>query len=148
MRRRSTVLKKFLAIAAAEERETGQLVGQSRKELDEHVGRLGELNAFRHEYRGKRPSAGSFDAAHYKDYEHFLSRLDAAVRSQQQIVADSEHIVELHRQRWLEKRQRLESLERVVDRYRQEEHEHDQRLEQRSLDDLPGGSSAFNEDDG
>lgn len=147
MAKRSEILKKFIAIAAAEEQRTGKLVGQSRKQLDEHVGRLGELHAFRHEYCSKGLSTGSFDAAHYKDFQDFLARLDAAVRSQKQIVADSEQNVELHRQRWLEKRQRRESLERVRERYRQDEIKHEERLEQRALDDLPGRPAAYDKDE-
>ncbi len=147
MRKRSENLSKFIAIAAAEEQKTGRLVGQSRRQLNEHVDRLGELNAFRHEYLGKGLSSGSYDSAHYKDYQGFLSRLDAAVRSQKQIIADSEQAVEIHRKRWMEKRQRLESLERVREQYRAEEHQQEQRQEQRVLDDLPPGPSAFNEDE-
>ena len=147
MGKRSKILRKFVAIAEAEERRTGALMGQSRKQLDEHRGRLGELNAYRHNYRGKGPSSGAIDSAHFKDYQNFLQRLDAAVHSQQQIVADSEQNVELHRRRWLAKRQRLESLERVLERYQREEREHAERLEQRALDDLPGGPALYEEDD-
>ncbi|MEO1201654.1 MAG: flagellar export protein FliJ [Pseudomonadota bacterium] len=147
MRKRSHSLKKFLAIAAADEQRTGKLAGQIRRELDDHIGRLGELNAFRHDYLGKAPASGSLNSAHFKDYQSFLARLDAAVNAQQQIVADSEQNLELHRQRWLQKRQRLESLERVLERYQQEEQEHEERLEQRILDDLPSGPLPYDEDD-
>jgi len=147
MGKRSKVLDKFVAIAENEERRTGELMGQSQKELDEHLGRLGELNAFRHNYRGKGPSSSTIDSAHFKDYQNFLQRLDTAVRSQQQIVADSEQNLDLHRRRWLAKRQRRESLERVLERYQREEHEHAERLEQRALDDLPPGPPPYEEDD-
>ena len=147
MAKRSKILNKFVAIAEAEERRTGELMGQSRRQLDDHIGRLGELNAFRSDYRGKGPSSGTFDSAHFKDYQSFLTRLDTAVRTQQQIVADSEQNVELHRQRWLARRQRLESLERVLERCQQEELAHEQRLEQRTLDDLPSGAPLYEKDD-
>lgn len=148
MSKRSKKLDKFVAIAEADERRTGEQMGRSRKELDEHLGRLGELHAFRQNYRGKGPTSGTIDSAHLKDYQNFLQRLDTAVRSQQQIVADSEQNVELHRRRWMAKRQRLESLERVLERYQQEEHQHAERLEQRALDELPGAASPYDEDEG
>jgi len=59
------------------------------------------------------------------------------VKSQQQIIRDSEQNLEIHRRRWLAKRQRQKSLQRVFDSYRAEEQLHDERREQREIDDLP-----------
>lgn len=100
--------------------------------------KLGELNAYRENYAARARDTDRVNSAHFKDYQNFLTRLDQAVRSQQQVVNDCRKNLEVFRRRWLVKRQRVESLERVQERYRQQELSYADRVEQRALDDLPG----------
>lgn len=137
MKRRSEKISKLVSLAAAEERRLGAATGKSRRLLEEQVARLGELNAYRHAYAERSRSAGDVSSAHWKDYQNFMWRLDQAVKSQQQIVRDSEQNLDVHRRRWLAKRRRLESLQRVLESYRDEESLHAERLQQRALDDMP-----------
>lgn len=136
MKKRTRKIDKIVSLAAAEERSFGEQAGRSRKYLDEQLERLGELNAFRHNYAGKNPASAGVSAAHWKDYQSFLERLDAAVTAQQQIIREGERNLESHRQRWLAKRQRLESLERVLDKYKDQDRAYESRLEQKSADEL------------
>lgn len=136
VKKRTRKIDKIVALAAAEERRLGEQAGRSRIYLDEQLDRLGELNAFRHNYTGKSPAPAGVSAAHWKDYQNFLQRLDAAVSAQNQIIRDGERNLETHRQRWLAKRQRLESLERVLDKYKEQDRAYESRLEQKSTDDL------------
>lgn len=137
MRDRTRKIGKIASLAAAEERRFGEQAGRSQRRLNEQLERLGELNAFRHNYAKKNVTSGGVNAAHLKDYQSFLDRLDAAVNAQQQIVQDCERNVATHRQRWLVKRQKLESLERVLEKYRAADHAREEKLEQKLLDDLP-----------
>jgi len=136
MKKRTRKIDKIVSLAAAEERSLGVQAGRSRKYLDEQLERLGELNAFRHNYSSKNPATGGVSAAHLKDYQSFINRLDAAVTAQQQIIRDGERNLETHRQRWLAKRQRLESLERVLDKYKDQDRAYESRLEQKTADEL------------
>ena len=147
MRSRATKLAKILSLEAAEERRYGLATGKSQRQLDEQLAKLGELNAYRHNYAALSQSMGNISSAHWKDYQSFLQRLDSAVQSQQQIVTDSEHNLEAHRRRWLAKRQRLESLQRVLERYEQEEHQHRERQQQRIQDDMPRPESPYEKPD-
>ena len=113
-RSRSRKIGKVVSVAAAEERRYGQIAGQSQRYLDEQLQRLGELNAYRHNYVGSVGGGSAVNSAHWKDYQNFLSRLDAAVGAQQQIVHNCEQAALTHRQQWLAKRQRVESLQRVL----------------------------------
>ena len=146
MKKRSTKIGKIVSLASAEERRFGAATGKSRRELEEQVARLGELNAYRHDYATLSRSMQSVSSAQWKDYQNFMRRLDQAVKSQQQIVKDSEQQLELHRRRWLEKRKRLESLQRVLESYRDDEALHAERLEQRELDDLPTPDDLYPEE--
>ncbi|MDH3533252.1 MAG: flagellar export protein FliJ, partial [Gammaproteobacteria bacterium] len=121
MRKRSRKISKIVALARSEEQRAGAATGKSRRQLEEQLARLGELNAYRFSYAGRSKSLEKVNSAHWKDYQNFLQRLDQAVASQQQIVKDAEKNLELYRQRWLAKRQRLESLQKVLDRYQVEE---------------------------
>jgi len=147
MRSRSGKLSKIVSIAASEERHHGAVVGRYRRDLEDHMDRLGELNAYRHSYAEHSRSVKTVGAAQWKDYHTFIDRLDRAVKSQQQIIRDSEQSLESHRRRWMAKRQRLESLQRVLENYRKDEVRHAERLEQRALDDLPAAEKLF-EDQG
>lgn len=136
MKKRSRKIGKIVSLAAAEERSLGEQAGRSRKYLDEQLERLGELNAFRHNYTDKNPASSGVSAAHWKDYQGFLDRLDAAVAAQRQIIQDGERNLATHRQRWLAKRQRLESLERVLEKYADQDRAYESRLEQKAADEF------------
>jgi len=136
MKKRTRKIDKIVSLASAEERSLGQQAGRSRQYVDDQIERLGELNAFRHTYAGKNPASAGVSAAHWKDYQSFLDRLDTAVAAQRQIIRDGERNLETHRQRWLAKRQRLESLERVLDKYKDQDRAYESRLEQKSADEL------------
>ena len=147
MTSRSNKIGKVASLEAAEERSLGQTAGRARQHLDEQLDRLGELNAFRHNYAEKSTGKSTLRAAHWQDYQAFLHRLDTAVKAQQQIVRDSERMLEAHRQRWIAKRQRLDSLERVLEKYQAEERAQEARREQKRLDELPKNSSVFLDDE-
>lgn len=147
MKNRSRKIGKIASVAAAEERRLGQMAGRSRQHLEEQLDQLGELNAFRHNYAKKSTTALNVSSAHWQDYQSFLHRLDTAVRAQQQIVRDSERMLETHRQRWIAKRQRLESLERVLEKYQTEELVQEARQEQKQLDELPNSQASFLDDE-
>jgi flagellar FliJ protein len=137
LRIRSTKIGKIVTLAKSEEQRLGSEIGRSRNRHNEQLARLGELNAYRHSYMERSRAPGDTSSAHWKDYQNFIGRLDHAVRTQQQIVRDSELSLEKHRQRWCVKRQRLESLQRVLESYRGEEASSEERLRQRALDDMP-----------
>lgn len=144
---RSKKIGKVANLAAAEERRLGEMAGRAQQHLQEQLDRLGELNAFRHNYEKKVSGHSTLRAAHWQDYQAFLHRLDTAVRAQQQIVRDSERSLEIHRQRWIAKRQRLESLQRVLEKYQADEQVQEARREQKQLDELPIKQPAFPEEE-
>ena len=148
MSSRTRKIGKVAALAAAEEKRFGEQAGRSQRHLNEQLERLGELNAFRHNYARKNLGQGGVSSAHLKDYQSFLERLDSAVKAQQQIVRDCELNVATHRQRWLVKRQKLESLERVLEKYRAADRTREDKLEQKLLDDLPTPDGRGFEPDG
>ncbi len=143
MARRPGKIDKLVSLASAEERQTGQRAGRVQSQLNDQLRRLAELNAYREAYAEKGESSARIHSVHWKDYQNFLYRLDEAVRSQRDIVHDCEQTLESHRQRWMAKRQRLESLQRVQTRYLKEAAVSEERREQRTLDDLPAKGDIF-----
>ncbi len=137
MRQRSSRFQKIVKLAETDERRFAQATGASQRQLNDQVARLGELNAYRHDYAAKAKTLGFTSAAQLKDYQDFLGRLDQAVMSQQQIIHDCEQNLERHRRQWQVKRQRLESLDRVRERYLSEEAATQERQLQRVIDDRP-----------
>lgn len=137
MKRRTKKIEKVVSLAASEEKSFGAEAGRSQQLLNQQLERLGELNAFRQNYRNKNPATSGVSAVRWKDYQSFLQRLDRAVYSQQQIIRDCEQNVAAHRKRWMLKRQKLESLERVLEKCQQIDANYEARLEQKQQDDLP-----------
>lgn len=130
-------MRRIVLITKTEERSQCQAMGRAQKKLDDEVDRLGELKAYRHSYRRQFQPGGDVSSARWQDYQNFLQRLDQAVSAQKEQVLTGQQNRDAHRQRWLVKKQKLESLERIVDRYRRsEDMEHERRL-QKTLDDLP-----------
>ncbi|MEM6511625.1 MAG: flagellar export protein FliJ [Pseudomonadota bacterium] len=146
MRARSSRFQKIVKLAETDERRFAEATGASQRQLNDQVARLGELNAYRQEYAANTNSRGFTSAAQLKDYQDFLSRLDQAVLSQQQIIHDCEQNLERHRRQWQVKRQRLESLDRVRERYQREETALEERRLQRSIDDRPTRQIRFDDD--
>lgn len=136
MKRRTKKIDKVVSLAAAEERRFGEQAGRSQQALNQQVDRLGELNAFRQNYRNKPSESVGVSAVHWQDYQNFLQRLDHAVQSQHQIITDCEQNLHAHRNRWMVKRQKLESLERVLEKCRQKDAAYESRLEQKQQDEL------------
>lgn len=147
MKKRSKKLTRIVSLASSDEQRSGEQAGKSRQELDKQRERLGELNAFRHNYSNRTGSDSGISSAHLKDYKQFLERLDSAVSAQKQIIQDSERNYETHRKRWMVKRQRRESLERVLDKHMQVEATHQERLEQKKMDDLPTSSPFYTDEE-
>ena len=145
MKRRSDKLRKVASVASVAERRSGQVTGRLQQQLDEQLSRLGELNAFRHNYSNN--SLDDVNAVHWKDFQSFRARLDTAVRSQQQLVHDCERNLEAQKRQWLVKRRRLKSLERVIEKNRSQEDKYRERLEQKRLDDMYRGNPARNGED-
>ncbi len=132
-------------IAESEERQGCHAMGKSQRDLEAEISRLEELKACRQSYADKSPPTNGVSKIRWQDYQNFLKRLDHAVGAQEQMVKNGRQNREAHRQRWLVKKQRLDSLERVVDRFRKAENAEVERQSQRMMDDLPNNNGDFEE---
>lgn len=136
MSRKTRKIGKVVSLAASEERRFSEQAGRSQQALNQQRDRLGELSEYRRSYASKAPVDTSISSVHWKDYQTFMQRLDHAAQSQRQIIRECEQNLEMHRQRWLIKRQKLESLERVLEKCEKRDAVYASRLEQKQLDEL------------
>ena len=137
MNRNIERMRRVVAIAVAEERREGMELGKSQRALDAERNRADELQAYRQSYAERPTPEGPVDAVRWHDYQNFLQRLDQACEMQAQVVRDTQRNVDVHRARWLVKRQRLQSLEQVVARHQDAQRHIDERRLQKTIDDLP-----------
>ena len=145
MKHRTDRIQRVQQLAETEERNYCRAMGEAQRIASEHEQRLRELQNYRQEYAGRRPHGGNgtISGVQWTDYQNFLQRLDDAVRAQLQLVESSKRNRDTHRQRWMIKRQKMESLQRVVDRYRSDAVREGERKEQKTLDDLPLRAQLF-----
>ena len=136
MRNRENRLKRVLDLAEQEERSEFVALGRIQKSVDEYVYRLEELETYRRDYSRKSSVGERLTPARWQDYQSFLNRINEAVALQKNQVQAGNEAREAHRQRWMLKRRRLDSIERAVDRYRRAEIIEDERKNQKVLDDV------------
>ena len=146
MKKKSERISRIVAVSKTEERSQCQEMGRAQKKLDDEVDRLGELKAYRHSYQRQFQPGGDVSSARWQDYQNFMRRLDQAVLAQQEQVLTGRQNRDAHRQRWMVKKQKLESLERIVDRYRRSEDVELERQLQKTLDDLPAKTDIYEQD--
>ncbi len=119
--KRSERMKIVHSVAEHEERQECRTMGEAQKSLQDEIDRLEELKACRQVYASKEELRKGVHTMQWQDYHRFLRRLDQAVAAQQQIVRDGKSLREAHRNRWMIKRQRQESLSRIVERFKKVE---------------------------
>ena len=119
--KRSDRMKIVQSVAEHEERQEIRAMAESQKKLEDEFVRLEELKAYRHGYAELAKLKDGVHALQWQDYQLFLTRLTKAVVMQEDVVRDGKSKREVHKKRWMVKRQRLESLSRVVERYTGEE---------------------------
>lgn len=143
MRKRRNRLNRVLDLAKREERSKLAAIGTAQRSLDLSVNRLEELEAYRKEYAQKFGAGEKLTPARWQDYQNFLRRIDEAVDVQKEQIRIGQETREMHRQRWMMKRQRLDSIERVMARHKKSLMAELERKNQNALDDMAasGGRS-------
>lgn len=150
MPKRSDKLKRVRSLAESEEKQQCRAMGDAQRRLDEHEDRLSELRQYREEYTQRQPQetrGGGISSVHYADYQNFLQRLDDAVHAQSLEVRTTQQNRDAHRERWIAKVQRKETLQRAVERSELDETQKMKRLEQKQQDELPPQKSPFHDGD-
>ena len=146
VKRKSERISRIVAVTKIEERSQCQEMGRAQKKLDDEVNRLGELKSYRQSYQRQFQPGGDVSSARWQDYQNFMQRLEQAVSAQKEQVLTGEQNRDAHRQRWMVKKRKLESLERIVDRYRRSEAVELERQLQKTLDDLPAKTNIYEQD--
>jgi len=140
---RSERMKIVESVAEHDEQQECRALGESQRKLDDELGRLEELKAYRQTYVPKRKLKNGLRGLEWQDYHRFLNRLDQAVAAQEQVVRDGKSQRKAHRERWAIKRQRLESLSRVIDRYKVAEYDETERQLRKLQDSQPIRTSPY-----
>ena len=135
--KRSERMKIVKTLAEREEHTERLNMSESQSKLDAEMQRLDELKTYRQSYDVKRNLDDGLPASRWQDYHRFLGRLEQAVATQENVVRDGKSRREAHRQRWMVKQQRLESLSRIIKRYRIAEIEETGRRLEKLQGELP-----------
>lgn len=146
MRKDQHRLAPALELAQQRQDAAARLLGQWEARVRQQGLQLEELRRYRREYgeQWERRAAEGLTAFELRDYQHFLERLDGAVRAQEIRLA------ELHAQRdrqqheWADARARTEALERVIERdlaiaLRQREQREQEQADERAQRGSPFG---------
>ena len=111
---------------------------EARDDLELQKQRLEQLINFRQDYQSQLSDVGAkgMGAFRLRDYNAFISRIDAAIEEQRERVYRAEQYAETKRREWLAQQTHATAIEKVVDRYRDQERREVERQEQRDTDEL------------
>lgn len=134
---RSERMDPVLKVAAHREKDAARRMGQTQQRLQQQQERLRELVGYRDEYNLKfqQTCSAGMDVKQLQEYRLFLSRLNDAIRQQQQVVAKAERELEHARNVWLGTRTRSQALDKVRERFVDAERREADRREQADLDE-------------
>ena len=106
--------------------------------MTEAEDRLTQLQQFREDYRRDVAGEGQglIDAFRLRDFNAFISRLDAAIAQQHSHLMDLRQQADGLQEHWLTERRRADAVEKVVDKQRAAVRRDEASAEQRASDEL------------
>lgn len=143
MRRSERVLS-IRGVARSQERELAAVLARARGELEVEESKLRHLRGYLQDYRASAPGPRELTRpALLRERRGFLSRLDAAIRQQEQRLAVLRARAEDLAARWRESRSHVHALEKAADRLRVEDERRDARIEQAATDETSLNMTTF-----
>ena len=132
-------LRPVAKFARQQERDAAQSLGDSLRQADQQQKQLDDLVAYRDQYIAGFQAAGQqgLTAVQLRDYQLFLSRLDAAIQQQQQKLEASRQDCEHSQAEWQDKHGHSKMIDKVIDNRAQAENREQDKQEQREQDDRP-----------
>ncbi len=136
--KRSARLQPIQNNMEAEMNDAAAEMGRARGNLQAAISKLEQLMQFKDEYQGRfksRLTAG-LAPARIRDFQSFLSRLDAAIDAQRREIKGCEQVVDVREQAWRALRARAKAIGAVVERYKTRELHDQLRQEQKDMDEF------------
>jgi len=128
--------------------EAARKLARSRARLAQERTRLQQLEGFRDDYslQHGNTTGTTVRAFQLQDFNAFLTRLDAAIRQQQQHIGKVEQELAASQRHWQAERSRFEAVNKLVQTYRDAERSREEEAEQQQLDDHAVQRYLFNRD--
>ncbi|WP_321324285.1 flagellar export protein FliJ [Thiomicrorhabdus sp.] len=136
MSRRLQRIKKIVELAEMELDKAAQTYAYMQTRLADAKQQLESLLLYCDEYAKKPSSVGQISPIQLQTHNAFSEKLSQAVVAQKNQVEESEKMLVLSKEAWIEKRARVKSLEALYKRISNNEQAILNRAEQRMLDEL------------
>ena len=130
-------LKPVQRVAESREQKAARHMGHSRKTLLEEEVKLNQLKQYHQEYleRFEVAARNGISAAQLQEYRAFLSKLDGAIKQQQEVVQASMRVHSTSKDNWRLKHTRTQALNKAVNRFKKQERAAADRNEQKACDE-------------
>lgn len=140
--KRSRRLGPVARVARQNERNAARQLGDSLHNAEQQQKQLNDLIDYRDQYVADFKAAGKegLTAIKLRDYQLFLSRLDAAIMQQQQKLAASHQDCEQSQAEWQHRHGHSKMIDKVVENRKTAEKRKLGEQEQREQDDRPKDS--------
>jgi len=129
-------IQKLIELAEVELDQAAQTYSYMQNKLADAQSQLTSLKEYQDEYAKKPSSVTHISPIQLQTHNAFADKLIQALVAQKNQVEESEKMLELAQQNWIEKRSRVKALEALFKRIKSNEQVKLNKQEQRMLDEL------------
>ncbi|WP_029407187.1 flagellar export protein FliJ [Thiomicrorhabdus sp. Milos-T2] len=127
---------KIIELAEVELDQAAQSFALMQQKLSDALAQVESLENYQSEYAKKPSLSSQISPIQLQTHNAFADKLIQALYSQKQLVKESEKMVDLAKQNWIEKRSRVKALEALTKRIEANETIKLNKAEQRMMDEL------------
>lgn len=132
-----STLETLIELAIAEVDKAAVQLGHSIRNASEAEQKLVLLIQYREEYsvRFQRNLEAGLNASDYRNYQHFIEKLDQAIDGQQEIVQTAKQRIEQDRSTWQSSERKRASFDTLAARAKKAAQKKENRTEQKEMDE-------------
>lgn len=133
----SSAIHTLIELATQETDEAAKRLGQAIRAGEETRQKLTLLQQYRDDYaaRFQASVAAGLSASGYRNFQTFIDKLDSAITSQQQVVAEAERRIAQERGAWQASERKRMSYDTLATRAQKEVQKQENRRDQKQSDE-------------
>ena len=140
-----STMEMLIDLATTEVDKAAVRLGHSIRFADEAEQKLVLLSQYREDYsaRFQENRASGLTAMDYRNFQHFLDKLDQAIVGQQQLVRDAQKRIDEDRSLWQASERKRASFNTLATRAQKTIQKKENKIEQKQMDEFASRNSRF-----
>ena len=137
MRSKQSTLDTLIELATDEVGKAAVQLGHSIRSANDAEQKLAMLVQYRDEYTARFQSSlqDGLSVSEYRNYQHFIEKLDQAIAGQQEVVQMAQHRIEQDKSSWQSSEHKRASFDTLATRAQKEAQKKEDRAVQKEMDE-------------